>query len=197
MTPRRVLTLAALICATVCLLTSCEKTVFRDHTADHPYTYRSVDARGWLASDTLSFDFPAAAADQADASLSLRLLDSYPYRRLQLSLTVQELHPLRRRFTIHRQVDSQGHTLQADTLSYVVQRIRTLQRQTIDIDLFDEENQPLGSSLPRIRIDHSLGTLPLAPDHRHRILITHRMRDPLLPGITDVGLLLHPSSPTH
>ena len=197
MTLRRVLTLAALICATVCLLTSCEKTVFRDHTADHPYTYRSVDARGWLASDTLSFDFPAAAADQADASLSLRLLDSYPYRRLQLSLTVQELYPLRRRFSIHRQVDSQGHTLQADTLSYVVQRIRTLQRQTIDSDLFDEENQPLGSSLPRIRIDHSLGTLPLAHDHRHRILITHRMRDPLLPGITDVGLLIHPSSPTH
>lgn len=197
MTPRRVLTLAALISATVCLLTSCEKTVFRDHTADHPYTYRSVDARGWLASDTLSFDFPAAATDQADASLSLRLLDSYPYRRLQLSLTVQELHPLRRRFSIHRQVDSQGRTLQADTLSYVVQRIRTLHRQTVDIDLFDEENQPLGSSLPRIRIDHSLGTLPLAPDHRHRILITHRMRDPLLPGITDVGLHLHPSSFTH
>lgn len=199
MNSRRHIPAILLCCLITSLLTSCEKTFLRIPDTHATTYYQSTDARGWHRSDTLTLNIPpqnpSADSDTPrpyDLSLRLRLIDTYPYRNLQLKFTVQELYPLRRRFTIRRTVDPQGHILHADTTTHIIQRIHTLQTQTIQASIFDTDDRTNGTALPHIQVTVPAGTVSLDPHRAHRILITHVMRLDPLPGITETGILVQP-----
>ena len=180
------------------LLSSC------DDTPDLYHEYQSTDVRGWQRSDTLTFEFsprtsgkkstPNVGEIKGALSVAVRTLDTYPYRHLPLRIEVEELLPLLRRTTIVRQTSPDSVLLHADTTTCLVQRIRHVGTHDADIVLFDADDRPQGTPLPHIQREQPVATLFLNPALRHRLRISHRLRDPAPQGITDIGVRLQPAT---
>ena len=125
------------------------------------HQYIDVPTWGWDASDTLHFVVPKVRASaELSASIGVRSTGSYPYRMLHLLTSVTR---------------DDGKVVQADT---------------VYVPLYDAKGQPLGQGFPFATTTKSLPSLHVDSGYVYTYHITHVMYEPVLKGITMLGLEL-------
>lgn len=192
-------------CAALLLLAACDSPVTPPSPTPLYHHYHSTDPLHWQASDTLTFIIPAqqpaaqnypahhtpSTGQLHDATIAVRLLETYPYRKLRLSVNVQELLPRILRVTIHNTLNPDSTILRSDTTARIIQPVRNIRNTVVQFTPFDERDLPQqATTLPHICLEQADSPLILNPHHDYRISISHQMRQTTLSGITEVGLRL-------
>ena len=123
--------------------------------------YESTPVRGWERNDTLSFNIePLQESNLYAEEIGVRISGDYPFKGLSL-VVEQTIYP--------------SQTTIIDTLS---------------CDLIDDAGHAIGKGINHYQYLFPLTTLKLNKGESLHVGIHHCMKREILPGITDVGLIL-------
>ncbi len=120
--------------------------------------YEHLSSDGWLRDSVLTFTTTVADSARYALTMGLRATNDYPYTQLTVTTRCQ---------TCRSAID------------------RT---DTVTIDITDDEGNILGKGTTIFSYDMPLTPVLLLADDTLTVTVTHAMRRPLLPGITDVGI---------
>lgn len=123
--------------------------------------YKHTPLVGWEKNDTLTFEVLSVKSEmEVRETVGLRINDSYPFKALCL-IVDQTVLPGRR------------------TLS-----------DTINCQLFDDDGKTKGRGVSSYQFTYPLSTRKLQEGDSLVIRIRHNMKREIVPGISDVGILL-------
>lgn len=124
-------------------------------------SYKSVDAQGWNAVDTLVFKLPSVDEErQFDVNVDLRTVSSFKYNNLKLAVRLYE----------------GKRVVSVDTVAY---------------KLYNEKGKRLGKGFPYVEYNSTLKhSIRLLPEKKYRVKVTHIMRMDPFDGISDVGITI-------
>lgn len=121
--------------------------------------YVSVDAKGWLSTDTANIQIPPQkSATDANISLRVRTTEDYPYKDLHMRVTIK----------------SNG---------------KELSTTDTKINIYDENGENTGKGFPYAENGATEPILAkIEADSIYTVHITHLMETEELCGISDVGI---------
>ena len=131
-------------------------------TGDKVYDkYRNTPLAGWEKNDTLTFSVPRMTkAAQYSSNLMLRINDSFPFMALTL-IVEQKVIP--------------GNAVTIDTLR---------------CNLIGKSGNFNGQGVSYYQYTFPVTTMPLVPGDSLQISVRHDMKREILPGISDVGIMI-------
>ena len=125
------------------------------------YHYDHTPVYGWEKNDTLRYDVdPIERAGEYYTELGLRTNGSYPFTTLYL-IVEQTVLP--------------SHRVTTDTIA---------------CQLTNKDGRPNGQGVSYYQYTMPVGTQTLVPGDSLHITIRHNMKRDILPGISDVGLMI-------
>lgn len=125
------------------------------------HSYKAVNAGGWDATDTVSFELPTLSADTIlTATVEVRTTEEYPYN----NLAVQAI---------------------------VLCNGREVARTDLSGDIYDSQGKATGSGFPfATNALTPTFPVHLMSDSTYILCITHQMRANPIVGISDIGVKL-------
>ncbi len=122
------------------------------------FQYDSVSHEAWRTSDTVAFQVPPQSAD-AQATLFTCVRTTERYPYRNLDLRVEVL--------CHDSCVASG---------------------AVVMDIFDDNDMPLGNGFPYVENERQAMTFPLTADSAFTVRIVHTMAGEVLEGVSDVGV---------
>lgn len=124
-------------------------------------TYRHVSLSGWERNDTLVFDFgPVETSGNYHEAIGLRIDNSYPFKDLTL-IVEQTVLPK-----------------------------KVIRYDTLRCSLTDSRGTPSGDGISCYQYNFILSDLNLERGDSVHVRLRHCMRREILPGISDLGLIV-------
>lgn len=156
------------------------------------YAYVPTPVDGWETGDTLHFtvdSLPRTAPYNVAVGLRTSAAQPFPYRSLWLVV--------RERWTVPALYDQMADSALLMRLHAVRAADSTAwhfeHTDTVQLRLTDAEGDVVGEGISRFQYVFTLHTHVLPRGARADVSIFHLMRRDMLPGITDVGIMLTPT----
>lgn len=128
--------------------------------------YKHTSVAGWEKNDTLSFDVsPLAQSGQYDMGLGLRITNSFPFMSITL-IVEQTVYP--------------KGTITADT---------------INCQLIDRRGVHKEQGVSYYQYNFPIETMNWEKGDSIHINVRHDMKREILPGVSEVGIIINPAKP--
>lgn len=174
------------------LLTLLGGACLHDKARPVAYAYVPTPADGWETGDTLHFavdSLPRTAPYEVAVGLRTSAAQPFPYRSLWLVVRERWTVPAAAVQTADSVLLMSLHpVLAADSAAWHFERTDTVQ-----LRLTDAEGDVVGEGISRFQYVFPLHTHVLPCGATADVSVFHLMRRDMLPGITDVGIMLTPT----
>ena len=173
-----------------------------DGTVYHHYEH--IPVAGWEKTDTIMFSVPPIDEDGLyNIRLGLRTTGQYPFMSITL---IAEMQTIAVADTMNQEpvADSLGHKPVADSLSLksvadslntepvagTLSHERPIIRYTLPCRLMNKRGNTQGQGINYYQYDFIVADVPLNAGDSLRIGIRHDMKREILPGLSDLGIII-------